>query len=197
VGGATNVQVSYCLAKGGNSGVYYSEAAGSVTFINCIAYDGIQGFALIAAGAWTLYNCTTVDITNVGYRLNDASGTMVVMNCIGYNSTNYDFLETAGMMTTSYCLSKDATADDNGATGAQINKTLTFNNAAANDFRLASTDTDAINNGVDTPKTIFTDDIDGTARPVGAWDIGADEYAAADSSVVPQAMSYYRRLRSV
>jgi len=64
-----------------------------------------------------------------------------------------------------------------GDTTAQINASLTFNNAAGLDFHLDSTDTDAIGAGTDL-STIFPDDIDGNTRPSASWDVGADQYEA-------------------
>jgi len=60
--------------------------------------------------------------------------------------------------------------------------TLTFVNAAGKDYHLASTDTDAIDAGVDLGTTGGVNiDIDNRDRDAlnDTWDIGADEYVAA------------------
>lgn len=192
VGGATNVLVHDCIfgPSSGNYNVSTQATGGSTTFWNCISYDSETGFIVQTASTFILYNCTSVDNSNVGYRC--INGTMTLVNCIGYNNTNFDFLESSGTMTTSYCLSEDATADDNGATGAVTGASLTFRNYAGNDFALAATDTDAIGAGDDDPGTgLFSDDFEGNARS-SPWDIGASEYVAA-GTVVPQIM--YNRMQ--
>jgi hypothetical protein len=74
----------------------------------------------------------------------------------------------------------NAEDDGNGAPGSNSRSgtTFTFADAANRDYHLTSGDAGAKDYGMGTtPKTYFTNDIDGGNRPAtdGDWDIGADE----------------------
>jgi hypothetical protein len=103
------------------------------------------------------------------------AGTITLKNCVA--SATFCFQDNGvGTRTVTYCISTDATADDLGGAGNQINKTAAslFVNAAGNDLR-AKTGSSLIDAGVDLSGT-FTTDILGNARPKGsAYDIGAFE----------------------
>ncbi len=74
---------------------------------------------------------------------------------------------------------KSDISDDANSTFAD----LTYVNEGGEDFNLTSTDTDAIDQGVDLSGEGFSDDKDGTARPQGTdWDIGAYEYAVTSGT---------------
>lgn len=71
---------------------------------------------------------------------------------------------------------KSDISDDANSTNAD----LTYANEAGEDFHLVSTDTAAINQGVDLSGTGFSDDKDGVSRPQGSgWCRGAYELIAA------------------
>lgn len=145
---------------------------------NCIVYECEADGYSFQAGATTpikIYNCTSVN--NGGYGFTYATTQPVYKNCIGYNNTTADWNGTGGTGT-DYNLSKDASAP---GTNNFVSKTLAFSNAAADDYRLAATDTDAINVGTSLAADTwaFDDDIAFTTRPSGAaWDVGAHEYVA-------------------
>lgn len=67
-------------------------------------------------------------------------------------------------------------------TGGHSHVSHTFTFVGAADFHLQSSDSGAIDLGVDLSGT-FTTDIDGQTRS-GTWDIGADEYVAAGGSTI-------------
>ncbi|MFA6183742.1 MAG: hypothetical protein WC682_01415 [Parcubacteria group bacterium] len=131
----------------------------------------------------TIYNCA------VGIARSNA--TVILKNNIAYNNGT-DYSGTFDASSTNN-LSKDATAPPLNT--YYINKTLAFTNvtSGAEDFHLATTDTDAINKGADLSADTslsFTTDIDGAGRiaAVNAWDIGADETATQIyRSVAPSA----------
>lgn len=74
------------------------------------------------------------------------------------------------------------TVDGGGNTHDRVSQTFAFvsTTSGSEDYHLSSTDTGALNFGVDLsadPNLAFNDDIDGQIRS-GVWDIGADEYGA-------------------
>ena len=163
---------------------------------NCIIYDpprdGFQMRMVNTSGGGALHalNCTVINAGRHGFNVaarSSSGGVGSLRNCIAQDcGSNYsgavDFGggTPSGTWTQTNNLSKDATATntdtDSGATSI-INTTLTFRDAAADDYHLAATDTAAIDAGVDLSGT-FTHDIDGVAR-TGTFDIGADQFVAA------------------
>lgn len=143
-----------------NNGTGISAASGNPTaylYNNTVylCYTGIQGYS-------------------------SASYPVTLKNNISYNNVT-DYNTTSWGATSTNNLSKDTTAP--ALNTYYVSKTLTFTNttAGSEDFHLVSTDTDAIDKGVDLSGT-FTTDIDGTTRS-GTWDIGADEYVASGPSI--------------
>ena len=112
----------------------------------------------------TAYNCGT------GFSRN--TGTLIAKNNIAQNTAYKGFNGTFNASSTNN-ISSDATAP---GSNAQNSKTITFANAAANDFHLSLTDTAALGKGVNLSADsnfAFKTDIDGDTR--GAiWSIGAD-----------------------
>ena len=159
-------------------GIQHNQGNGIVTVRNCIAYDfGPTGtwsrtFALENAGTFNAYNCTIQNSKRGFYQTN---GTFVVKNCIAQDCG--DGFE--GTFDNASDYNSSDIADDAPGANSQTGSVV-FVNEAGDDFHLDSTDTVAINNGVDL-NAVFTVDIDNVTRPTGAgtWDIGADEYVAA------------------
>ena len=162
--------------------------ANSATIANSIA----TSFSVNAAYSdISYYNCTAKT-----YSLRDwnYSGIRAV-NCLAWvtNSTAisfypYDNAAQKLMYWVSHCVSADATATNcdtwqDGNEGNLANKTVTFVNAATNDFHLATTDTGARAMGVPG----LGADIDGDARTGPLYDIGADQSAPANHA--PQLLS--------
>lgn len=168
---ADNVNAHCLLQRGGGK------------IINCIFYKtggaGTGGGFNLRAGGYS-YNNTVHGFLG-GTGVISGTGGGVYKNTISYNNQT-DF--SAGAINTSTNnLSKDGTAPPYNV--YYTTKTISFVNAAAGDFHLAATDTDAIDNGADL-SSIFTTDIDGVTR-TGTWDIGADEYVSAEppAALVP------------
>lgn len=102
-------------------------------------------------------------------------GTLVAKNNICYNNT-VDYEGTFHSSSTNNLASDTTTPEYNTYYDS---KTLTF--MGTGDYRLCSSDTDAIDHGADLHEDAncsFTTDIVGTTRS-GTWDIGAFEYIAS------------------
>ena len=151
----------------------------TVNIINCVVHD-CEGYG-IAKGTNPIHSCTAVGCGTYGYAVNGGAGyDPDRRNCIGYGCGTADFQVTTGYEGYgTHNLSEDTTAP---GTVNYRNKSLTFEDAANGDCRLVSSDTDAIDKGIDLstdPIFPFTDDIAFTIRPVGAlWDLGAFEYVS-------------------
>ncbi len=144
-----------------------------------------------------ILNNTIVDTVNTNVTSGSAYGILprdradhICKNNLVYGTasdsggTAEDFDNTDGITNIDfdYNLSEDATADDWGVNNNVVNATITFENAGANDYRLASGDTDAIDAGVDLSASTAADievDILGVTR-TGTWDIGAHFLSAVD-----------------
>ena len=125
-----------------------------------------------------VFNNTTVDATDTGIKVseyNTGSGSTVnIYNNIAYGSGT-DYSISVGSAT--YNNDDNLSQDTSSPNSAHRSKSLTFEDSGANDFHLASGDTDAIDLATDLSGSYsFSDDFDGDTRS-GSWDIGADERA--------------------
>jgi len=192
---ADNIWVDGCLGvfdqHGGNGSNFYATTtrAANIRFRNNISIDNAGGLDshmpvrdTTSPIVTELYNNTLIggDIGIDGDGLTLNSQTSIKNNIVQSATTNYSLL---GSPITAANISSDATSPQTSLR----NISLTFNNAAADDYHLASGDTDAIDAGEDLT-TAFqayphatSVDIDGDTRPTGAstWDIGADEFVSA------------------
>jgi hypothetical protein len=158
--------------------------------IGCIVFDstnsgvgGMYGIRSQAGAGNTAYviNCLVADMDTFGYT--QVSGNFFVYNCISVNAgTNFQGVITAknciahggiadysATVTTTTCIDEDGTGD--------ITATLVFNDAASDDYHLASSDTAAIDAGTNLSADAnfaFDDDIDGDTIPAAEWPIGFD-----------------------
>ena len=189
----TNCIVEDNIVKGlAAIGIQDFYSSGGNYIINNIVYDcnncGIKiGNEAYSSGQIDyVYNNTVVGNGTYGiYLWRYGSGTTysaVLKNNICQDNTSGDYGAAATSGTSTYnlynCISKDSTSDNFGGSGNIVDTTLTFVNKAGKDFHLASSDTAAINAGLDLhadANYAFNTDINGNARPDGAWDIGADE----------------------
>jgi hypothetical protein len=202
-GAAANCFVYRTIIKNGNAsitgrrGVAFSSSAGA-SIVNCIIYDfagtgasGVYGDSadgLVRVYSTTIANCT-IGIYS-GYNV------VTAKNVIAQCTDGFSGSLKAGCVNNLSSTASDVPTDAGGNSHNSV--TLTFKDAANDDYHLASSDTDAIDGGYDTSGESaplnFTDDIDGTTR--STWDIGADEYVAAAAALsIPKLMAYYRSRR--
>lgn len=156
-------------------GIRCDDSDAIVTVRNTLIYDiGIpdadawEGTSIRGAAActWFIQNCTVVG----GWRGISVSGTPTLVNTAVKDCTVC--FDIAGVVDTTYCASEDATADDDGGAGNQVNVVAwDFDNEGADDYHIG-TDSALYDTGFDMSGT-YTLDIDGETR--GTWDIGADE----------------------
>jgi hypothetical protein len=180
-----------CIAKSTNAGSGTARGFGVASngggfLINCLAYEcELMGFdfGVVVSQTMTAYNCTAYGNGNTGFNIRLAvAGTVVLTNCLSTANVTKDFssADTVNKVFT-YCASEDLTADDWGGAGNITEVSVTFANAAGDDYHLASTDTDVINQGTSLSGT-FTDDVDFETRDAN-WDIGFDEYVATLATI--------------
>lgn len=165
-----------CIVTGSSRYGFYLTGDDNNRLYNCLAFEvGRYGFYDSKNGGNTyLYNCTSADNGRHNFYHGEFGVTEQYTNCLGYNpgATYSDFTGTPSITT---CASSDAT----GSAGLQ-SIADPFEDAANDDYHLAS-DASIIGDGTDLSGT-FTVDIDNETRV--AWDIGADEYAAAGPTEV-------------
>lgn len=197
--GGDYVQVSHCIVRGKSGvagwGIYIPTEIGPVRIWNNIIYDwdgsGGQGIHAETSGATKAYcyNNTIIDceigMLTAGGNDIIAKNNIVQGSTTGYSGT-FDGNSTNNL----------SDHDDSPGSNPQNSKTLTFADAANDDFHLDSGDSDAIDQGVDLSadaNLAFSDDIDGDARS-GTWDIGADEFVAAGGAIIPIFDHHYRQM---
>lgn len=198
LGSGAEIQISNCIFEGvltGSSdvanwyGIYDQGQANAWTLKvrNNIIYDFqdrggynlVYGFDMQANCTAYLYN-NTLHFCRRGYGV--TGGTCVAKNNIAQDcDTNDGFYGTFDGASTNNC------SDDSGDAPGSNPQTgeVTFVNEGADDFHLDSSDTVALDNGVDLSSDTdlpFSDDIDGETRS-GTWDIGADELIAAGADI--------------
>jgi hypothetical protein len=175
-------------ATGGTQGI---RANNSCNIWNNVIYDhlvNIQSLGLSLTPSTgvtqnvynnTVYGCVE-GINVVAY----STGVLNLRNnlCNG-NTTDY-YSEGGYTRNSSFNISEDTSSPD----ASYRSKAVTFVNEASDDFHLSVSDTNAKDQGTDLSGT-FTTDIDGATRSA-PWDIGADEYTSAGSSVAPLAAYY-------
>jgi hypothetical protein len=143
------------------------------------ANAGSRGLSISAATGY-VHNCTIKSSSGTGVR--NIAGTMHCQNVVVSAPTC--FTVTAGTVNRNYVITSDATADDAGGTGNQINiseASMTFTDAANTDFHISSGST-LKDQGVDLSGDAnlpVTDDIGGQARDATP-DVGAHEYVTPD-----------------
>jgi len=191
VSGASSAVIG-CLYKatnaGAGSGMGIIAGGNGTVVVNSLAYecktDG-QRVAATAGVTIEMINCTSVANTVNGFRANDQTGTIILTNCLSTgNGVDFVRATATGTLTVTYCCSLDNTADDWGGAGNLIGKTITYVNAAGDDWH--TTDADIVDLGTDMSAYAafpFSDDVDRQPRPAGAWDIGMDDTPLATTTV--------------
>jgi hypothetical protein len=208
IAGGSSVVVQNCLIHNGDSnraatagcGIFSTGAATTIDVFNNIVFNytnsssGLQiGLRTVNTSTTRVYNNTVANITNDRGAGADATGIVIADDAdqIYKNNLVYDVTSTAGSAndwsdsapanaTHAENISEDATSPD----AAHRNASITFVDAANDDYHLVVGDTDAIDNGEDLG-AVANVDIDNYDRDAGAvtWDIGAHEYQAVGGFV--------------
>jgi len=180
--GADYNEISNCIFRGNGTtnGKVTNNGGIDAKFWNCISYNFNSGFRNHSGNSY-FYNCTAYG-NNIGFHRLD--GTMVAKNNITQSCTT-GFSGTFSSDSTNN-LSDDATYAS--STADIVNTHVLFADEDNDDFHLASNDAGARNYGIDLSaddNLPFSTDIDGQAR-TSPWDIGADEYVAAEVEFIPR-----------
>lgn len=162
-----------------------STQTGEYFFSNCVFY-GWSSSAVSNNNAAVHMNCTAG--TAYAYNCSDygsdrsfaqVAGTFVIKNSIGNNTGGVCFLGSFGAAS-NYNISKKTDAPGANSKNATV---VAWVDSTNGDFHLKSTDTAALNAGMDLSgdsNLPFTSDIDRGTRPdITLWDIGPDEQGVA------------------
>ncbi|MDD2566204.1 MAG: prepilin-type N-terminal cleavage/methylation domain-containing protein [Candidatus Gracilibacteria bacterium] len=177
----SNISIKNNIVKNFGSSAISGEPASDVEYAigieyptntivyNNIVYDGI-GVGIFAEnyGFGTSIANNTVYGTRIGLMKNGMDIPAISINNIAINN-GIDY--SGEFIYSSNNISSDSTSPGTNS------KTLTnpvFIDQTNKDFHLSPSDTTAINFGYDLSE-YFKTDIDGELRPIGTWDIGADE----------------------
>lgn len=202
-----NLTVSHCVIRCGATtpahsacGIWVHDCptsgSSTVKIYNniCYGFTGSEDSCgiLISCGGGTapvyvVYNNTFCG-NKYNFCLNPNWGsppTFYVKNNIGQSPGTSDYYRNSSDGT--WYTSKNISSDTSSWDASYQSKTVSFVDASGRDYHLASSDTEARNNGdnlYNDAQLAFQTDIDGDDRGgSGAqWDIGADEYVAAASS---------------
>ncbi len=181
-----NIDISNNIVRNTNSGLYgtgISLNGDSNKVWNNIVYDftndawgigcddGVNDESCYVFNN-TMYNCR-IGITT-GYL-----GTIAVNNLIDANNYNYDGTFAVGSGYNAGNLSDEMNVDTGAGPNNTVSQTFVFVDETNDDFRLAKTDTSAVDAATSSlisqfPNFSISNDIEGEAR-LGTWDIGADE----------------------
>ncbi len=170
-----------------NNDAYSSKSALSISgnyvrVINNLIYSaGATGLSIDDFGSQEIYNNTVSDCGSYGFYEDTAYTSYILKNNVSYNNTTADFGGLTSEATIDYNASSDGTADDFGGTGNIVNISDPFNDAANNDYSLASDSTDVSGQGIgpNSDSDVPDEDIIGTSRSGNTCDIGADEFPPA------------------
>lgn len=184
--------IAGCVIKGTNSGtglgrgIHIQSAATDITIVNTIVYEcEFDGIWLDSSGTVRVSNCSLVDNGGVGLKRTD--GTVVAKNVLSDGNSAGDFSGTFDASSVTNA-SGDATAP---GTGSRTTQTVTFVDAASDDYHLDTNDTGALGYGTDLSADTFPfdDDIDG--QTISTWSIGADSHASEGAYVPGHSYQYY------
>lgn len=137
-----------------------------------------------------IYNDGSHLFDDVGIGLETSPNTKVYNNTIMIEyprAIEYRFPETSNVDIVNNLTNKDITSRNNGSGNIANNLTTAqsswFVDLSSGDLRLNSAQSEVVNQGLDLG-TALQDDIDQTARPAGALDIGAHEFNMTTSTDV-------------
>ncbi len=196
---AARTSIVTAVVTGGDAGIF---------MYNCLVYHirntgsgGTRGINADGGGSTNLSNCTVTDIGGgsgtaygIFYEGADADHTLEnnLVTDVSSSGTNDCYSDAApSSSTTTNNVSDDATSPESG----HRNATIAFQNAAGDDYRLASGDTDAIDMGTDLGAGNIAIDLLGRNRDTAGdnWDAGAFERVVGGQSVVPILVHGYSR----
>ncbi|MDQ1284238.1 MAG: hypothetical protein QG620_586 [Patescibacteria group bacterium] len=199
--GAGEAYISSNLIKNATpsaAGIHVGDADQVIRIYNNIVYDSYNG---IGFGSGTVYadNNTVYNASNRAYNIE--GGTVILKNNIAYSPADGYY----GTSNTASDYNISNLASDAPGANSKNETTVSFVDAANDDFHLLPTDTAARNSGVDLSQDQnlpITSDIDGQARATGwlseppggsghATDIGADEGATAIYRSIAPGMATY------
>ena len=151
----------------------------NVHITNNVIYDWYDGYIdgwPTGVGNNYIFNNTVVNSAHDGIVCGSVTDqNLRLANNVSQNNVNKDYI--------AYNVDYSASniSDDTTSPNSSFREiTLTFNDASSDDYSLASTDTDALDAGVDMSAYMDAVDIIGTVRPQStAWDIGAFEFPVA------------------
>lgn len=176
-----------CSGTVATRGIRVNDSSTLLDIYNCIvtgfksgADADFFGIYIDSVNTANIYNCTVYGCFNAIQR---DVGTANAINCAVFNNDD-DFVGTIAM---TYCASDDDHTGDS-ATNVTISQSADdwaalVVDAAGDDFHLTNDSSELYNTGNgNTPKALFTDDIEGNDRSGIAdldWDIGAFELVVA------------------
>lgn len=198
--GNTNTIIDSCLVYD-SPGLGFNFAASNQLAVNCVAMSCETGFYQ-SSGTLTCYNCAAVNSTTYGFSVGGYD-TIVAKNCYAGGSGTADYyVATNGTLTHTTSFSEDgsesvptaAFATDSGCYFTNVT-------AGAENLNVTSASSSLYNTGTDLHADAtwaFNVDIAGTARPDGAWDVGAFEYVAPSGAEYrPIFHNHYREMGMV
>lgn len=165
-----------------------SGAGGTTTFRNNFIYDSVTTCIVIGLGNGETLNFSNNTVEGCGadgivIEIDSGSGqTINFYNNLAYNNGGADLTDNsdisyspgAATSNTGTNITQDATSPNAG----NRSKTITFVNAAADNYHLDPGETDAIDQGTDRSAAGYSNDYDNDTR-TGSWDIGADEVVSS------------------
>lgn len=184
--GTVDIRVNGCVLVGDSGGeghgigLQAASGSGGAKIWNNIIYDfdgssSSNGMFISMSGTTSyVYNNTVVGIRD---GIEEVNGTVVAKNNIVQTAVTNSYTGTFGSGTDKNCDDGDATAP--GTT--TFSGSVTFENAASDDFRLSASDTLVKGNGEDVSgdaNLAFDDDFFGDTR-TGDWDLGGHQVTAA------------------
>jgi len=187
----SDIRLSNLRLKGAANDTYIQNGISgggaqiAATIWNCIGtgfspgYDSTHTPFGLSGSTINYYNCLSYG-NRVGFRA--YTGIANFYDCVSFNNSD-DFDVASATETVDYCASDDNDGTNNvaeGTTGGAAWPNI-FTDAANGDFTLKA-GVALIGAGGMAGSSIFSDDIDGTARGA-AWDVGPHEYVA--SAVAP------------
>jgi parallel beta-helix repeat protein len=187
---ALNCTIEDCLVYDATSvnlggGIYTGNSGNGCRIINCLVYNCYVGISIANNSTNIVYNCTILNSGTYGiFKTNTTNGATYKNLYVGGSTTaDYHTTTSTGVITYVTCHSSDGTGTTTTTSVANCHftsSTLGSENAhIASNSSLKDVATDLHADAT----YAFNTDFEGTTRPNGAWDIGADEVAITTYTV--------------